>query len=71
MIIGRSLTPLNSSKTLRPVRRRETVRLSGDNSRGKVQNVREDSSAVHSSLHRDVERSSASVRLDQATRGPH
>ena len=40
MIIGRSLTPLNYSRTLRAVRRRETVRRSDDNSRRKVQNVR-------------------------------
>jgi hypothetical protein len=40
MIIGRSLTPLNSSRTFRAVRRRETVRHSDDNSRRKVQNVR-------------------------------
>ena len=43
MIIRRSLTPLNSSRTLRAVRRRETVRRSDDNSRRKVQNVRGDS----------------------------
>ena len=46
MIIGRSLTPLNSSRTLRAVRRRETVRRSDDNSRRKVQNVRGDSSGL-------------------------
>ena len=46
MIIGRSLTPLNSSRTLRAVRRRETVRRGDDNSRRKVQNVRGDSSAA-------------------------
>ena len=40
MIIRRSLTPLNSSRTLRAVRQRETVRGSDDNSRRKVQNVR-------------------------------
>ena len=40
MIIGRSLTPLNSSRTIGSVRRRD------DNSRGKVQNVRGDSRAV-------------------------
>jgi hypothetical protein len=45
MIIGRSLTPLNSSRTLRAVRRREMVRCSDDNSRRKVQNVRAGSSA--------------------------
>jgi hypothetical protein len=39
MIIGRSLTPLNSSRTMGSVRRHD------DNSRGKVQNVRGDSSA--------------------------
>ena len=39
MIIGRSHTPLNSSTTIGSVRRRD------DNSRGKVQNVRGDSSA--------------------------
>jgi hypothetical protein len=39
MIIGRSHTPLNSSRTIKSVRRRD------DNSRGKVQNVRGDSSA--------------------------
>ena len=39
MIIGRSLTPLDSSRTLRALRRRETVRRSDDNSRRKVQNV--------------------------------
>src|SRR5712692_1303932 len=38
-IIGRFLTPLNSSRTMGSVRRRD------DNSRGKVQNVRGDSSA--------------------------
>src|SRR3989442_15917346 len=38
MIIGGSLTPLNSSRTMRGVRR------SDDNSRKKVQNVRGDSS---------------------------
>jgi hypothetical protein len=38
MIIGRSHTPLNSSRTIGSVRRRD------DNSRGKVQNVRGDSS---------------------------
>jgi hypothetical protein len=37
MIIGRSLTPLNSSRTMGGVRRRD------DHSRGKVQNVRGDS----------------------------
>jgi hypothetical protein len=40
MIIGRSRTPLKSSKTLRAVRRRETVRRSDENSPLKVQNVR-------------------------------
>jgi hypothetical protein len=39
MIIGRWLTPLNSSRTMRGVPRRD------DNSRKKVQNVRGDSSA--------------------------
>ncbi len=39
MIIGRSLTPLNSSTTMQGVRRRD------ENSRGKVQNVPGDSSA--------------------------
>src|SRR5712691_4510909 len=39
MIIGRSLTPLNSSTTIGGVRRRD------DHSRGKAQNVRGDSSA--------------------------
>ena len=38
MIIDRSLMPLNSSRTIGSVRRRD------DNSRGKVQNVRGDSS---------------------------
>ncbi len=38
MIIGRVLAPLNYSRTLRAVRRRETP-LSDDNSRGKVLNV--------------------------------
>jgi hypothetical protein len=38
MIIDRSLMPLNSSRTMGSVRRRD------DNSRGKVQNVREGSS---------------------------
>ena len=47
MIIGRSLTPLNSSRTLRAVRRRETVRRSDDNPRRKMQNVRGDSSAAY------------------------
>jgi hypothetical protein len=46
MIIGRSLAPLNSSRTLRGVRRREMVHPSDDNSRLNVQNVRGDSSAV-------------------------
>ena len=41
MIIGRSLTPLNSSSTMQGVRRRD------ENSRGKVQNVPGDSSAVY------------------------
>ncbi len=45
MIIRRSLTPLNYSRTLRALRRRETVRRSDDNSRRKVQNVRGHSSA--------------------------
>ena len=46
MIIGRSLAPLNSSRTLRAVPRRGTgCLLSDDNSRRKAQNVREDSSA--------------------------
>ena len=40
MITGRSRAPLNSSRTIRSVRRRD------DNSRGTVQNVRGDSSAV-------------------------
>jgi len=39
MIIGGSLRSLNSSRTLRAVRRHEMVRLSDENSRGKVQNV--------------------------------
>jgi hypothetical protein len=39
MIIGRSLTPLNFSRTMGSVRRLD------DNSRGKVQDVRGDSSA--------------------------
>jgi hypothetical protein len=43
MIIGRSRTPLKSSKTLRAVRRRETVRRSDENSPLNVQNVRADS----------------------------
>jgi hypothetical protein len=47
MIIRRSLPPLNYSRTLRAVRRRETVRRSDDNSRWKVQNVRGDSSAAY------------------------
>jgi hypothetical protein len=46
MIIHRSLVPLNYSRTLRAVRRRETVRRSDDNSRRKMQNVRGDSSAA-------------------------
>jgi hypothetical protein len=46
MIIGRSLGPLNSSRTWRAVRRREMVRRSDDNSHRNVQNVRRDSSAV-------------------------
>src|ERR1700737_4000840 len=40
MLIGPSLTPLNPSRTLRAVRRREAVRRSYDNSRRKAQNVR-------------------------------
>jgi hypothetical protein len=46
---GRSaaeFTPLSSSRTLRAVRRRDTVRRSDDNSRCKVQNVPGDSSGV-------------------------
>jgi hypothetical protein len=39
LIIGRFLSPLNSSKTVGSVRRRD------DNSRGKVRKVRADSSA--------------------------
>jgi hypothetical protein len=50
MIIGRSLTPLNYSRTSRALRRRETVRRSDDNSRRKVQNVRGDSSAVRNGV---------------------
>ena len=46
IIIGRSLTPLNSWRTLRAVRRRETVRPSDDNSRRKMQNARGDSSGL-------------------------
>jgi hypothetical protein len=46
MIIGRSLTPLNYSRTLRAVRRREMVRRNDDNSRRKMQNVRGGSSDV-------------------------
>jgi hypothetical protein len=38
---------LNSSRTVRAVRRRETVRHSDDNSRRKVQNVRRASSAIY------------------------
>ena len=44
MIIGRSLTPLNSSRTLQAVRRGKTLRRSDGNSRREVQNVRADSS---------------------------
>jgi hypothetical protein len=44
MIIGRSLTPLNSSRALQAVRRRETARRCNDNSHRKVQNVRTDRS---------------------------
>jgi hypothetical protein len=63
MIIGRSLTALNSSRTVRAVRRRETTCCaestraadlivaahlrSDDNSRRKVQKVRGDSSAIY------------------------
>jgi hypothetical protein len=43
-IIGRSLTPLNSSRIWGAVRRRRTVRSRDDNSRRKVQNLRGDSS---------------------------
>ena len=43
MIIGRSLTALKLLEDLRAVCRRETVHRSDDNSRRKVQNVREDS----------------------------
>jgi serine/threonine protein kinase/tetratricopeptide (TPR) repeat protein len=46
MIIGRSLTLLNSSGTMRVVRRCEPDRPRDDNSRGKGQNVRGDSSAI-------------------------
>jgi hypothetical protein len=41
MIIGRWLTSLNSSRTMRCFRRRD------DNSRKKVQNVRGDSSVIY------------------------
>jgi hypothetical protein len=51
MIIRRSLTPLNSSRTLRAVRQRETVRGSDDNSPRKVQNVRTHSSVRISGTH--------------------
>jgi hypothetical protein len=54
MIIGRSLTPLNSSGTLRAVRRRETVPRGDDNSHRKAQNVRGDSSDVRHRLLRCV-----------------
>jgi hypothetical protein len=47
MIIGRSLTRLNSSKALRAVRRCATARRSDDNWRRKVQNVCVDSSVVY------------------------
>jgi len=40
MIIGDSLTSLNSSRPWRAVRRHEMVRRSDENSPGKVQNVR-------------------------------
>jgi hypothetical protein len=40
MMIGRTVTPLNFSRTMGSIRRRD------DKSRGKVQSVREDSSAV-------------------------
>jgi hypothetical protein len=50
MIIRRSLTPLNSSRTLLAVRQRETVRGSDDNSRRKVQNARGDSCASYIAL---------------------
>ena len=50
MIIRRSLTPLNYSRTLRAVRRCETVVVSDDNSRRRVQNVRGDSSAVYTTI---------------------
>lgn len=44
MIIRRSLTPLNSSATVRAVRQCETVGGSDDDSRRKLQNVPGDSS---------------------------
>jgi hypothetical protein len=44
MIMGRSLTPLNSSRTMRGVHRCEPDLRRDDNSRRKVQNVCEDSS---------------------------
>ena len=50
MMIGGSPAPLNSSRRLRAVRRRETVRRSDGNSRRKVQNVRGDSSAFLSGI---------------------
>jgi hypothetical protein len=47
MIIGRSITPLKSSTTTPVVRR-----LTDDNSRRSVQNVRADSSVRKPALHR-------------------
>jgi hypothetical protein len=44
LIISRSLTPLNSSRTSRAVRRTCAGPRCNDNSRQKVQNVRGDSS---------------------------
>lgn len=43
MIIGRLLAALNSSRTSRAVRRRDTVRRRDESPRRKVQNVREES----------------------------
>jgi hypothetical protein len=54
-------TPLNSSRTLRAVRRRETVRGRDDNSPRKVPNVRKDRTVVG-----DVERLRAQSRQRRA-----
>jgi hypothetical protein len=62
LIIGRFLPPLNSSKTVGRVRRRD------DNSRGKVRKVRADSSAEHRKWLREQERQLYSEALRSLAR---